>query len=138
MSHELIFVALGGTIKSNHANVTLVNNTAKTETVTVPTGRRWYLFGGKIYNGDDVNRSCTIFITDASDKVLMTLLKFTVAATDEGFYPNNDDLAANQVSDGAYPIPLLAGWKLKFTFAAGGASAGGTGEISGIVLEVPA
>lgn len=129
---------MDGEILSNHADVTLVNNTAKTEIVTVPTGVRWYVFCGKVYNGDDVQRTCRVTVTDASDEVLMKCLDFAVGATDEAFFPNMDDVGANQLGGAGYPFPLAAGWKIKFSFAAGGASAGGTAEIVLIVLEVPA
>lgn len=127
-----------GEIKSNlNTNVTLVNNTAKTQDITVPTGMRWYIFGGKVSNGDSVDRATYVRLQDGSANTILYLKSSaTLAAGAEWNFPQHAD-NTSQIQGGSYPLPALAGWVIRFYWAAGGASAGGTSQVSLLVLEVP-
>lgn len=126
----------GGALKDNYASVTLANDTAKNELKTVPPGKRWYLFGGRITNGDDVNRQVYIQLFNADDKNIGQLAKSqTVNAGAVLCYPNTEAVVT-QMGSGAYPVPMKAGDYIKINWAAGGASAGGDSDTSALVVEL--
>lgn len=126
----------GGDIKSNATAVTVVNNTIKTENIEVPAGKRWHLFGGKIINPDNVARNVYIELYDENDVKICRLLKFVAAGPGgEAYFPNSE-ATIDQVGPGAYPFPMSAGWYMQFYFGAGGASAGGTGTVFAVVVEL--
>lgn len=126
----------GGEIDDNYATVTLGNNDTVSQTVTVPAGKRWYLFGGRMSNGDNVVRNVTLQVYNELDVAIAMLIRYQVlAAGGEIFFPNTEAVST-QLGSGAYPLPLLAGWDLEYTWNAGGVSAGGTSHISAIVVEV--
>jgi len=126
----------GGDIVSNMETITLVNNVALNYDFIVPAGKRWYLWGGKMMNGDDVNRNCSASIYDADANKLMVVLRSqAIVAGNETYFPNTE-ASVTQLGSGAYPVPLLAGWYVRYYFAAGGASAGGDAENALMVVEV--
>ena len=128
----------GGDIDANGSTTTLVNNTTKGETLTVPAGKRWYLFGGSIKNGDNVARECTVSLLDTSDVTVLTLMRtISIAAGITNMFPNTEATVL-QVGGGAYPIPLDSGYDISYAWAAGGASAGGTARFSAFIVEVDA
>ena len=126
----------GGEIKANYTAVTLVNNTAKNQAVTVPANKRWFLWGGFADNADDVARSFKISLFDADDQLIMRLIRSqSLAGPGEIMYPNTEATIL-QTGHGAYPIVMDAGWYLAFYWAAGGASTGGTSHVTALVTEV--
>lgn len=118
----------GGDIISNYAAVALVNNTAKTETVTVTSNQRWMIYAGHIMNGDDVGRDCRVYIDNGTNELYRLLLDNCGASGGYSFFPNSEALGANSCGNPRYPIPVIAGWRIVFYYAAGGASAGGSGS----------
>ena len=126
----------GGTIEENYNTVILVNNTYGQEDLTVPAGKRWYLFGGFLLNGDDVARDCWVNVIGTEGSTLLRLLKDqAVGAATDVYFPNTE-ATVDQMGSGIYPIPLLAGSIIRFRWDAGGASTGGTAKYCAIVVEV--
>lgn len=122
-----------GLIVSNEATSTLVNNTALTRTITVPTNARWELYGGVVFQADDVARVVTITADDGTNG--QDLFRFhgaSVAATTNTSWPST---AADIDIQGNMPVLLTEGDRIEIVFAAGGASAGGTARSSANVEE---
>ncbi len=117
---------------NNEAPSTLVNNTVLTRTISVPTNARWLLYGGKAFNADNVARVLTILADDGTNRLFILYTK-TLGATTRMTYPHNDSGEIDMLTE--YPIPLSEGDRISFTFAAGGASAGGTARTSAVVEE---
>ena len=133
--NELNYTAPGGLILSNYGTTVLANNTANSRTLTVPNGKRWILFGGDIYNADNVARACTVRIVSATDEQIVYFFNgVSIGAGAHGPYPSIS--LAGGLST-VISLPLKEGWKIYFYWAAGGASAGGTATSSALVLEVP-
>lgn len=127
-----------GVFLDNETDVTLVNNTAKTETITVPTGKRWKILSAKLNNADNVNRDCSIQVTDPSNNVHTILVPTTtVAANGILYFPSADhDTTGGCYAQGS-SLPIVNQFeKIKFVWAAGGASAGGSAKIYLRVLEL--
>lgn len=121
-----VFSFPAGFYSDNVTSIVLVNNTAKTQFLTVPTGKAWMILGGIVHNGDDVARNVSVVIRTSSDVWLQVLYDATsVAAGAEKQFPTSD-MADGSVGPSAYPVMAFSGEKVKFTYAAGGASAGGT------------
>lgn len=129
-----------GDLKHNLTAVTLVNNTTKLQDMTVPTGRRWKVFFGGIYNGDDVARNLKVAVRESGGvaEIIPLLATVSTGASTNRYFPKAFG-ASDQVAlgAGAYPFWLEAGDVIRFTFTAGGASAGGTGYVWLSVIEVP-
>lgn len=132
---DRVLAPFGGEIVSNLTSVTLVNNTLKQVDITVPAGKRWYLFGGSITNPDDVGRNCTIFVTDGTAILYRILKDQAIGATASAYFPNTE-ATVSQIGSGAYPLPLLAGYMISFYWAAGGASAGGVSASGAVAMVV--
>lgn len=126
----------GGTIEGNYAETTLVNNTNGSRRLTVPAGKRWYLFGGYMHNGDNVGRVCDLSIEDTNSKIVLINLRGQAIGVGGTVVFPNTEAVVGQAGSGIYPIPMLAGWDLLFNWLAGGASAGGTSRSAAIVIEV--
>lgn len=120
-----------GNIVTNEADSTLVNNTALTRTITVPTGARWRIYGGSTLNGDDVTRAVTALVDDGTDEFVSWNLG-NAGASVRVTYPNN---TANARMNQDGPWPATQGDRIRITWAAGGASAGGTAKSSAHVEE---
>lgn len=126
----------GGEIESNYTEFALGNNDNVHAIITVPPGKRWFLFGGAILNGDDVNRACSVLLLNEDDKIIGAIfLSQTINAGVRAYYPNTVSSVLH-IGHGAYPLPLAAGWQIDAYFAAGGASSGGTGALTAMVVEV--
>jgi len=120
-----------GEIDDNYTTGTLIDNTALTITITVPSGEIWLLYHGNVVNGDDVTRAITVWIENESNKKILYLTDTTnIAATGNMNYPNGNGGLHSPLN---MPIPLKAGWKIKILYAAGGTSSGGTAEVTAIV-----
>lgn len=122
-----------GRIVDNVNTTALVNNTLKTVVVEVPAGKRWVVMGGMIENIDNVTRICQVIISNNADAIIFQIFYHSLATTIRGYFPmRHADLfrtANPQI------LILAAGQKIKFTWQAGGASAGGTTEYSLDVIE---
>ena len=118
------------------AAVVLVNNTAKTHNVAVPAGKRWFLIGGMATNGDDVDRTLTISITDGTNIIAYIQQATTLTATTGVVvYPNTLAVATRLIfPEGGFPMSPT--WQVRFVWAAGGASTGGNSTVTAIVYEV--
>ncbi len=112
---------------NNEAPSTLVNNTALTRTITVPTFTRVRVEGGRVFNADDVARSITITADDGTQEIIR-YNQDSLGASGVLAYPNT---VTNQdgYSPGSSDL-LVAGDRVNIAFAAGGASAGGTARSS--------
>jgi hypothetical protein len=94
--------------------------------VTVPTYKRWWLFGGVVNR--DANQTCDVMVYDSSNNIVLYLAD-QAAGTGISHYPDST-LAQVQM-----PIPLEAGMYVQATFdGAQGANA----YASCYVLEVEA
>ena len=117
----------------NEAASTLVNNTALTRTLTVPLATRWILHGGHVFNADDVARTLTVVADNGTSGQHLDLwLADSINATTRAYYPF---APAGSTRSHFMPFPLSAGDRILITFAAGGASAGGTARSSAVVEE---
>ena len=116
------------------AAVVLVNATAKTQNVAVPAGKRWFLQGGLATNGDDVNRTLTISITNGTNIIGYIQQATTLNAGATVVYPNT--LAdANHLIFPPGGFPMDPTWQIRFVWATGGASTGGNSTITAIVYQ---
>lgn len=123
-----------GAVVDNEAASTLVNNTALTRTISVPTNARWQLEGGHVLQADDVARVCSVVTNDGTaGQNKHELFADSVAANTRFAYPNS--VADLQGWQGGQPISLVEGDDIVITFNAGGASAGGTARSSAVVQE---
>ena len=130
-----IYTHVGGLYKPNVTSVVLVNNTTKTSSLVVPTGKRWLIMGGILHNGDDVARNCSVSIKTSGDVWLQDIMaSVAIAAGAERPFPRSDQNDGG-VGPSAYPVMAFAGEKVVLTFAAGGAAAGGTENSYLRVLE---
>lgn len=129
---DMNFVFPGGRLLTNRSAITLVNNTLLTVRITVPADMRFYFWGGTFLNADDVQRRVEV-TTDDGTNPLMPIHDANIGAATRATYPNNVAQLRTPLS---IPIPLDAGWRISFTFSAGGVSAGGTGDITAIVTQL--
>lgn len=122
--------------KSNKTSVTLVNNTAKTVDLTVPSNERWIPRHGYIKNFDDVTRTCRVQIYN-DDDVRIGFLLYDTAIVAAGYqiFPNKAQSSSRELDD-QLELIMLPGWYIRFQWDAGGASTGGTGNIYMYVLAV--
>lgn len=96
--------------------------------MTVPTNRRWFLFGGAITR--DASQACNITINNASDDVLVYLGSLGAAT---GIVNYLGTTASNAIAQIPMFFPMKAGWYIDFGFA--GAQGAGA-SISAIIIEV--
>ena len=124
-------------LKQDVTSITLVNNTAKTEDVTVPQGERWSLLSVKMANADDVDRvvQCDVYKEVAKTNLIKRLLYETCTANDKHRqWPCHTTATSGNTMGDYAPVILDAGNTLEFTWAAGGASAGAV-DADGLVVE---
>ena len=132
-SHSEAQSGRGRTV-DNEAASTLVNNTALTRTISVPTNARWELEGGHVLQNDDVARVCSVVTNDGTaGQNKHQLFAASVAANTRFAYPSTE--ADQQGFSGGTPVSLTEGDDILITFNAGGASAGGTARSSAVVQE---
>lgn len=114
---------------NSRTSVTLVNNTAKTERVTVPAGEVWEIDAVGFKNGDDVARAVAVTVVDSSNADYLYLANHSgLAAADRAQYPHSKGATDEPDHLLSYPLYVAGGNKIQFYFAAGGASTGGTGD----------
>jgi len=126
-----------GYITESVTSVTLANNTAKTQDVTVPDDTVWAVQSMQMGNPDNVARACYIKIYKTSSKTIKLLDLVShgaVAAGSALIYPNLDTGSYNKACNLGYPLVLKAGYTIEFTWAAGGASAGGTDADGQVIM----
>lgn len=116
-----------GSVRVSTTSITLANNTAKTQDITVPTDSEWVIELIKANNPDDVARAITMTLYQTSAKtVKLGIINYasSVNANANSHFPNNDDLAtsnSNQIQN----LLIGAGMTIEVVWAAGGASSGG-------------
>lgn len=132
MSSNLTFPG-GGRISGNREVVAVVNNVSKTDDITVPATERWLLWAGLITNGDDVARGCGVKILDGTNTIYQ-LFNESLGAGVTGVFPKTGTDSA-KLQGSASPIPLGPGFIIRFSWAAGGASAGGDSVRSALVTR---
>ncbi len=118
----------------NEAASTLVNNVALTRIISVPNQARWEIEGGKVLNGDNVARNCSVDARDGSNQQLMLYMsEVSIGASGDRPYPTSESVQGGGVPSGR--LTLVEGDDVAILFAAGGVSAGGTGRSSLVVQE---
>lgn len=117
---------------SNEGASTLVNNTALTRTLTVPTNARWKFEGGYAFNADDVTRTITVRIENGSEILHPLSEGQSIGASTNTTFPSN---VADKLHGRGVPMTLVDGDKITIAFAAGGSSAGGTARSAAVVEE---
>jgi len=97
------------------------------QSYTVPTGKRWLLFGGHVKR-DTQTGTATLLVDvyNESDKLILRLDTQANAIATTG-YPNATSAAAF-----VFPMPMEAGWYVKITV---GEAQGAAAAASCIVLE---
>lgn len=130
-----------GNIKQEVTSITLVNNAAHTEDISVPSGKRWKLISIKMINCDNVARDLSIVVYKEAAK--SNLLFQLVAATSvNANYPLHWPCFITGLVDAIYwyfDCILTGANKISCIWAAGGASSGAT-DTDGLVityLELP-
>lgn len=116
-------------------SITLVNATAKTQDITVPTDTLWLVQMIKAVNADDVNRVITIEVFNEAAKT-SRIGTLAVADTATGVFlqwPNNEAAQVARTVNPGYPMLLGPGMTISVTWASGGASTGGT-DADGLVI----
>jgi len=136
MNLSRMLAPYGGAIEDNYGSKTLENNTSASQIITVPAGKRWYLFGGHLMNGDDVVRACYVQLRNASNQVIAYLAQAQNVGANARLHWPNTEAVVTKLGGGGYPIPMLAGYNLYISWAAGGASAGGASPYSAFVVEM--
>ena len=131
-------------LKSPHARLrllrepqTFVNNTALNVYMQPPQHHIWWLICGTYNNGDNVARNASIQLVRAIDNEILAHLHWTTGqvAGNEQTFPTNVSNAL-QLAPSCYPIPIPRDKRIRFYWAAGGASAGGAGYSQVYVVEV--
>lgn len=123
-----------GLIVDNEAASTLVNNTALTRTIAVPTNARWLWYGGGVFNADNVTRNVKVRADDGTlNQDIVRWHRQDVATVVRIAYPNTH--ADDEMGGAQGPQPLKEADRIVITFEAGGASAGGTARSSALVEE---
>ncbi len=123
-----------GLIVTNEGPSTLVNNVALTRLITVPSNARWRLHGGRLLNADNVARNCSVDVRDASDNPLHHYVSGrAVGANGDIPFPHGESLITAGRGNPGFPVG--EGFDIAITWAAGGASAGGTAESAFVVEE---
>jgi len=107
-------------------STTLVNNTTKTITLTVPNGKIWFVHQIMMHNGDDVSRNMDVFVYDDSGNILHTPASASAVGAGErremlGFLGTSPASYGNQNG-----FIVKGGNKLGLRWVAGGTSSGGT------------
>lgn len=120
------------TITYDRATFTLANNTAYTDTKTVPAGKIWVITNHTLINGDNVARGCNVKIQDADGNEIAIVYDESIGSGSTYHYPLHFDsaVASKRNESSLFPITLPAGYKVVTLLKAGGASAGGASEVS--------
>jgi len=122
--------------KNNVTSITLVNDTAKTQDVTVPSGKRWRLLWCKQTNPDSVTRNLYAKLYDASDNDLGFIISANAVTSGlEHAFPCRSHAGWDEISAESSEIWLDAGEYIRFTWDKGGTSTGGT-DADGLVVVV--
>lgn len=136
MSDVLALIFPAGELKQAVTSITLVNNTAKTQDVTVPAGVMWKVLNIKAINQDDVNRNITIvkYKEAAKTNFIKNLAyKANVAAGGGSLqWPNTQ--SGNDFPSAWHEEIAVTGNTYAITWAAGGASTGSV-DADGLVIE---
>ncbi len=106
----------------------LVNDTAKSETRTVPVGKRWFICGGWMHNADDVARECYVALKKGGLFVGYFKHQASLPAGDKARFPRLDAVSGYEFAPATYPIPAEAYEEIVFQWDTGGASTGGTAK----------
>jgi len=125
-------------LKQEVTSITLVNNTKKTEDVTVPQGERWLLLNVKMANNDDVTRDirCTIYKEAAKTNMIRHLMFYAAVPTNAyrqwPSWPSGGTSGSATFQNAL--VILDSGNTLDCIWEAGGASAGAV-DADGLVVE---
>lgn len=122
---------LGGKLIDNFAApAPPAGATGKEHVFTVPTGKRWLVFGG--YFERDANASFTIGIYNSDDKILF--IGVTLAAGTTNLTWGMLNTTGNVAYKLDHPIPLKAGDYIKYVWGAAQTSP----EVTLVVAEIDA
>jgi len=117
-----------GEVRADVTSLTLVNNTAKTQDVTVADDTLWVLQSIKASNPDDVARTVQIrlYKEAAKTNLIALLASVSVSATSQLQFPSYTGASGTLSGQIGFPLTLFPGNTISITWSAGGASAGGT------------
>lgn len=124
-----------GRLVQSVTQVVLVNNTAKTLDLTVPTGKRWKVILMKMTNGDNVNRNLqmNLYLEAAKTHFMARIVwDAAVASGNHTHWPKN--IAEDDKVNAYFDLIMDAGNTLSFVWEAGGASAGATDD-DGLIVN---
>lgn len=123
-----------GSIEQSVTSITLVNNTAKTQDITVPADERWSVESILAINADNVDRaiSVKVFKTASKSILLRYIANVSVTTLQRLMLPNNS-AATTQSYGWQAGMTLEEGNTIEVIWAAGGASAGSV-DADGLVI----
>ena len=115
--------------------VVLVSETKKTITKTVPSGKKWFVYGAYLHNPDSVTRKCQIQCLKVGGDAFGDMLAWNTEVTtgDKMRVPNALQNSTYEFPESNYPLILTEGEAVSFIWEAGSASTGGTSTLT--VLE---
>lgn len=134
---QFVWTFPGGKLKQEVTEIVLVNATALTEDILVPTGKIWILLSIRVVNMDDVTRAFTAtkYKEAAKTNAIRRLMSVSLATGTLGQWPGAESSAT--IGQGRPTAPgeiLVAGNILSCVWASGGASAGST-DVDGLVIQ---
>ena len=127
------FDAEGGRVLMVYETITLANNTVNDLQIQVPKGKMWWLIGGQIQNGDNVARVVFVRVQDPEGNDILNVYQESIAGGGWAAFIFN--VADTRTTPSAVPVPIPERCYLRIYYAAGGASAGGDGFLSYMVIE---
>jgi len=119
-----------GNYKRYDLTTALGNNDNVVYDVIVPNGKIWLIYGGYIYNKDNVARTVSCILNKPNGESIGTLVNYaSLPSNGKVVFPSKGQEATSDkdtFSAHAYPIIAFGGDYIRFTWQAGGASTGGT------------
>jgi len=109
------------------------------QNLTCPTGKTWLVFGGSLKHDDSVGHNMTIELYDENDKLLCNLMQLDDGGGANGilnFPCGGVASSAPEKNMDGFPIPMKAGWYIKFSAAGNMTDASVIWERNAIILEV--
>jgi hypothetical protein len=131
----------GGKPKDNYSTATAtVGNAHVNKDITVPSGKRWLLWFGRMGHDDSVAHVMNIEVYNSDNKLLCKLISADAGGAGNGMvhFPTNIVLTSTEaaIDSGAFPIPLKAGDYIRYEAATVMTDASVEWEYVAVVTEI--